>query len=194
MRHGALPAPDPDVAADRYVAADRALADAGMDWYELSNWAATAEARCRHNLGYWRGADWWGVGPGAHSHVDGVRWWNVLRPAGYARRLAGGDSPEAGREVLDAPTRRFERVMLGVRLAEGLDRRLVDDGVAARLTADGLVELTPRRVRLTLDGRLKAPRRRGRRPACAPARRRRRRGRAARRWRGLCRRTCPWRS
>jgi oxygen-independent coproporphyrinogen-3 oxidase len=159
VRRGALPAPDPDLAADRYAAADETLGGAGLGWYEISNWAAGDAARCRHNLGYWRGDDWWGVGPGAHSHIDGVRWWNVLRPAAYARRLAAGDSPAAGREVLDAPTRRFERVMLGVRLAEGLERAALSPlGAAAaeRLAADGHLERVGDRVRLTLEGRLTA--------------------------------------
>ena len=159
VRRGELPAPDPDAAADRYVAADETLAAAGLDWYEISNWAATAEARCRHNLGYWRGDGWWGVGPGAHSQLGGARWWNVRHPRDYARRLAAGESPAAGREVLDAPTRRFERVMLGVRLAEGLDRAVLSPagGAAAeRLAGDGLLTLDGSRVRLTLEGRLKA--------------------------------------
>jgi len=159
VRRGALPAPDPDVAADRYLAAEATLSRAGLAWYEISNWAAGPTARCRHNLGYWRDGDWWGVGPGAHSHVRGERWWNVRHPAAYARRLAAGESPAAGCEALDAPTRRFERVMLGVRLAEGLDRALLGpagEAAAEWLADDGLVELSPGRVRLTLDGRLKA--------------------------------------
>jgi oxygen-independent coproporphyrinogen-3 oxidase len=159
VRRGAVPAPDPDVAAERYLAAEAALAGAGLRWYEISNWAADDAARCRHNLGYWRGGDWWGVGPGAHSHVGGARWWNVRRPATYARRLAGGESPEAGREVLDRETRRFERVMLGVRLAEGLGRDALSragDAAAEGLVADGLLARDGARLRLTLDGRLRA--------------------------------------
>jgi oxygen-independent coproporphyrinogen-3 oxidase len=159
VRRGAVRAPDPDAAAERYVAADAAFAGAGLSWYEISNWAAGADARCRHNLGYWRDGDWWGVGPGAHSHVGDARWWNVLRPAAYSGRLAAGGSPEAGREVLDARTRRFERVMLGVRLAEGLPRGALSAAgseAAARLAAEGLLEECGERVRLTLEGRLKA--------------------------------------
>ena len=159
VRRGVVPPPDPDAAADRYLAAEEAFSRAGLSWYEISNWARGQDARCRHNLGYWRDDDWWGVGPGAHSHVGGERWWNVLRPATYARRLAAGASPAAGREVLDAATRRFERVMLGVRLAEGLERdALCEAGAAAasRLADDGLVEVDADRVRLTLDGRLRA--------------------------------------
>ena len=159
VRRGEVAAPDPDEAADRYLAAEEVLAAAGLRWYEISNWAASDEARCRHNLGYWRGADWWGVGPGAHSQVDGVRWWNVRHPATYARRMGAGESPEDGREMLAAATRLFERVMLGVRLAEGLDGALLSDAglaAAARLARDGLVSVERGRVTLTLEGRLKA--------------------------------------
>ena len=107
-RHGAGPAVArgevPDArrrrAAARYELIDERLTAAGLRWYEVSNWAAATAARCRHNLGYWRGGDWWGLGPGAHSHVGGVRWWNVKHPARYAALLAAGESPEAGREEL----------------------------------------------------------------------------------------------
>jgi oxygen-independent coproporphyrinogen-3 oxidase len=159
VRRGEIAAPDPDAAADRYLAAEETFAGTGLRWYELSNWAAGDEARCRHNLGYWRGGDWWGIGPGAHSHVDGVRWWNVRHPRAYARRLAAGESPAEGREVLDAATRRFEAIMLGVRLAEGLDRRLLSEAGSAaadRLVGEGLLEVDGDRVRLTVEGRLKA--------------------------------------
>lgn len=160
VRAGELPPPDDDALADRYEAADAALSAAGLDWYEISNWAAGPDARSRHNLGYWRGHDWWGIGPGAHSHVGGVRWWNVLHPAAYARRLADGGSPAAGREVLDAATRRAERAMLEVRLAEGVSLDVVGDGpVAAELVREGLAHadaLAAGRVALTLRGRLLA--------------------------------------
>jgi len=159
VKRGALPAPDDDVLADRYELADAALAAAGLRWYEVSNWARDDEARCRHNLGYWRGGDWWGVGPGAHSHVGGVRWWNVLHPATYAGRLAGGISPAAGRELLDAETRRVERVMLELRLAEGLDLAVLDDAgraAAEQAISDGLAARVGDRLRLTLRGRLLA--------------------------------------
>ncbi len=92
VRRGELPAPDDDVLASRYERIDARLADAGLHWYEVSNWAANDASRCRHNLGYWDGGDWWGAGPGAHSHVGGVRWWNVKHPARYADRLSAGNS------------------------------------------------------------------------------------------------------
>ncbi len=85
---GRMPAPDDAVQARRFTYADERLAEAGLQWYELSSWARTADAVCHHNLGYWRSHDWWGVGPGAHSHLDGVRWWNVLLPP-CTRRVCG---------------------------------------------------------------------------------------------------------
>jgi putative oxygen-independent coproporphyrinogen III oxidase len=120
IRRGVARAPDDSEQARRYVAADKRFAAAGLEWYELSNWSAGPDARCHHNLGYWRSHDWWGIGPGAHSHVDGVRWWNVRRPADYAARLGRGESPAAGREVLTPRQRALEAVMLGLRMRDGL--------------------------------------------------------------------------
>jgi coproporphyrinogen III oxidase-like Fe-S oxidoreductase len=160
VRRGDLPAPDDDVQADRYEAADARFARAGLSWYELSNWAAADAARCRHNLGYWRSHDWWGAGPGAHSHVNGERWWNVLHPDAWARRVRRGEDPAAGRESLSGDARRTERVMLGVRLAEGLLLEGDEEQRAAdRLAGEGLLERAPLgrgRAVLTLAGRLQA--------------------------------------
>jgi putative oxygen-independent coproporphyrinogen III oxidase len=159
---GELAAPDDDVMADRYLAADELLAAAGLTWYEISNWAASPQAVCRHNLLYWTGGDWWGVGPGAHSHVGGTRWWNVRHPAAYAGRIAAGASPGQAREVLSPAERRTERIMLLTRLAGGcpLDE-LTGAGRAAAADAarDGLAEpdaLAEGRVALTPSGRLLA--------------------------------------
>ncbi len=156
VRSGDLPAPDDDVMADRYVIVDDALADAGLDWYEVSNWAR-AGGECRHNLGYWHGDDWWGIGPGAHSHVAGRRWWNARHPRTYAERIRAGVSAEDGHEVLGARERALERVLLGVRLAEGLpvDGLTID----ATLVEDGLIDpdrLEQGRIVLTRRGRLLA--------------------------------------
>ena len=143
VRSGELPAPDDDVLAADYELIDATLAQAGLRWYEVSNWAASAEARCRHNLGYWRAGDWWGAGPGAHSHVGGVRWWNVKHPARYAALLAAGESPAAARERLSAADQHLERVMLELRLADGLALDALDDTgsrEARRAAADGLLD------------------------------------------------------
>ncbi|WP_179277451.1 radical SAM family heme chaperone HemW [Actinoplanes regularis] len=158
MRRGELPYPEDDVAADRYLAAEQALAAAGFQWYEVSNWARR-DAECRHNLLYWTGADWWGLGPGAHSHVGGVRWWNVKHPSAYAQRLADGVSPGHGRELLTAEDRHVEDVMLRVRLRDGIALARVDAAAAARALADGLLEpeaYRAGRLVLTLQGRLLA--------------------------------------
>ncbi|NUP59359.1 MAG: coproporphyrinogen III oxidase, partial [Pseudarthrobacter sp.] len=97
MRRGEVPGIDDDDHAEKYELADQLITAAGLGWYEVSNWARTPEQACRHNLAYWRGDDWWGIGPGAHSHVGGVRWWNVKHPSAYANRLSQGLSPAAGR-------------------------------------------------------------------------------------------------
>jgi putative oxygen-independent coproporphyrinogen III oxidase len=153
VARGELPAPDDDVLADRYVMADEALSRLG--WYEVSNWGEP----CRHNLGYWHGGDWWGVGPGAHSHVGGVRWWNTKHPAAYAARLAQPASPGVGREILTAEDRRIERVLLEVRLREGLPLDVLRPaGLAAarRYAEQGLLDLVAERAVLTRSGRLLA--------------------------------------
>ena len=162
IRSGRLPAPDDDLQADQYDLADAMLSAAGYEWYEVSNWARGGAARSRHNLAYWTGEDWWGVGPGAHSHVGGVRWWNVKHPAAYAARISAGVSPAAGRETLDEPTRAVERILLETRLADGMPvTRLGGEGrtAVAGLIADGLIDgraaLTGRVV-LTRPGRLLA--------------------------------------
>ncbi|MDX5398804.1 MAG: radical SAM family heme chaperone HemW, partial [Actinomycetes bacterium] len=156
VRRGELPPTDPDDQAEKYEAVDAALSAAGLPWYEISNWARPGH-ESRHNLAYWRGEDWWGIGPGAHSHIQGVRFWNVKHPRVHAARLSEGRSPSAGREILSAEDRRFERLMLGVRLAEGL---AVDDrGTLRWLVEEGLAEAAPAaagRVVLTLRGRLLA--------------------------------------
>jgi putative oxygen-independent coproporphyrinogen III oxidase len=173
IRRGEVAEPDDDLAADMYELADELLENAGYNWYEVSNWARGSDApvdnlldgaehRSRHNLAYWQGHDWWGIGPGAHSHVGGVRWWNVKHPAAYAERIAADQSPAAGRETLDAETRRVERVLLATRIRDGLSlTELTASGrtAVAGLIADELVDASAAlhgRIRLTLRGRLLA--------------------------------------
>ncbi|WP_405218378.1 radical SAM family heme chaperone HemW [Agrococcus sp. Ld7] len=161
IRRGELTTPDDDLQAAMYEAADATLSAAGYAWYEVSNWARDARV-ARHNLAYWRGHDWWGFGPGAHSHVGGVRWWNVKHPAAYRDRLLAGASPSLAREVLDDETRRVERVLLESRIAEGLpidllepEGRVAVAGLVAEGLADGRAALAGR-VIPTLRGRLLA--------------------------------------
>ncbi|WP_329131887.1 radical SAM family heme chaperone HemW [Streptomyces sp. NBC_01476] len=162
IRRGEVPMTDDDVHADRYLIADERLAEAGFSWYEVSNWATTEAARCTHNELYWTGADWWGAGPGAHSHVGGVRWWNVKHPGAYAQAFAEARTPGAGREILTAEDCRVERILLELRLSAGcpLDLLAPDGARAAeRAVRDGLLEPAPYqqgRAVLTLRGRLLA--------------------------------------
>ena len=162
IRRGEVAEPSDDLQADMYELLDAKLAAAGYGWYEVSNWARTDDNRSRHNLAYWQGHDWWGIGPGAHSHIGGVRWWNVKHPAAYADRVLAGHSPAAGRETLDAATRETERVLLLTRIREGipvatlsaLGRREVaglinDQLIDGRAAIGGNIELT-------LTGRLLA--------------------------------------
>ena len=164
VRRGELPAPDDDVLASRYERIDSRLSEAGLRWYEVSNWAKaetadSGDTRCRHNLGYWDGGDWWGAGPGAHSHVGGVRWWNVKHPARYAEQLALGELPVGGSEELTPEDEHMERVMLTARLRTGLP--LSELSASERLSAeqvvvDGLAVIENDHVVLTDRGRLLA--------------------------------------
>ena len=162
VRRGELAAPDDDMLADRYLAADEMLTAAGYGWYEISNWAVRRSARCAHNMLYWTGGDWWGIGPGAHSHVAGTRWWNVRHPAAYGARIAAGNSPGQAREVLTEPERQLERVMLLIRLAEGCPVGIL--GPAGRANAESVVAegladsgaLAAGQIVLTRRGRLLA--------------------------------------
>jgi putative oxygen-independent coproporphyrinogen III oxidase len=159
---GVVPAPDDDVLADRYLQADETLQANGFEWYEVSNWARSDAAQSRHNQLYWRDGNWWGAGPGAHSHVGGVRWWNVKSPIRYTATLEAARSPAAAREVLGAAARLTEKVMLGVRLRDGLD--VADLPPAAQekvsqLVSWGLVQAEAGargKISLTLRGRLLA--------------------------------------
>jgi oxygen-independent coproporphyrinogen-3 oxidase len=159
---GAVPAPDDDVLADRYLQADDTLAAAGFGWYEVSNWARTPAGRSRHNQLYWSGANWWGAGPGAHSHVGGTRWWNVKHPSRYTAALDAGRSPAAGRETLGGRDQLTERLMLEVRMVEGLDLGSLPDQAtrqAEQCVRWGLAEREPLalgRLVLTQRGRLLA--------------------------------------
>ena len=163
VSRGEIALPDDDEMADKYILADGLFESAGFSWYELSNWALDEPSRCHHNELYWEGANWWGVGPGAHSHLDGNRWWNVKHPAAYANRLNAGESPIHDFETLDEPTRLTERVLLESRLRSGLDPEILCPEARREiegLVDDGLVTLhleeQGERLVLTLKGRLLA--------------------------------------
>ena len=162
VARGELPAPDDDLAADMYELADQVLGDAGYSWYEVSNWARGNGHASRHTRSDWKGHDWWGVGPGAHSAVAGTRWWNVKHPAAYANRVLSGESPAAGRETIDDETRYVERLLLAARVRGELatsEIRQEARGRVAGLIARGLVDGSAAvrgRIDLTLQGRLLA--------------------------------------
>ena len=162
IRRGEIEPTDDDVMADMYELAESKLSEAGFSWYEVSNWARSPREQSRHNVAYWVNNDWWGFGPGAHSHVGGVRWWNVKHPHAYAQRVNAGVSPAAGRETPDAQARDLEEILLRIRLASGLSLDAVDASRRAdaqTLVGEGLIDPTAYTVGkliLTLKGRLLA--------------------------------------
>ncbi|GAB2987737.1 radical SAM family heme chaperone HemW [Actinotalea caeni] len=159
VRRGELPGVDGDDQAAKYELADTLLAEAGYGWYEISNWARRPEQRCRHNVAYWRSHDWWGIGPGAHSHLAGTRFWNVKHPRAYAQRVAAGELPVAETEQLTAEQVADEHVLLGIRLVDGLPLGAEHRATLHELAADGLVDPDAAGAgvaRLTRRGRLLA--------------------------------------
>ncbi|WP_249012306.1 radical SAM family heme chaperone HemW [Conexibacter sp. DBS9H8] len=159
VRRGTVADVDEEIQARRWAVAETRLSAAGMAWYEISSWARRPEDRCRHNLGYWRSHDWWGIGPGAHSHLAGVRWSNVRHPGAYARRCLEGRSPVATQERLSAQQRALEALMLGLRTREGADLGLLDERrrrIAAAEERAGRVRIADGRITLTSTGRLLA--------------------------------------
>ncbi|MGP5681954.1 radical SAM family heme chaperone HemW [Brachybacterium alimentarium] len=162
LRRGELEAPDPDDMADKYELVDDLAAADGLSWYEVSNWARTEEHRSRHNLAYWRGGDWWGIGPGAHRHRDGLRSWNVKHPSRYAAAMTDGSLPVADSERLTAQDRLLERIMLELRIADGLPVHEVPEETRSMLAVHrerghlDAVALDAGRAVLTREGRLLA--------------------------------------
>lgn len=162
VRRGEIPMPSEDDHADKYLLAEQILTEAGYENYEVSNWARPRDGRLHrseHNLAYWRSQDWWGFGPGAHSHVSGVRWWNHKHPAKYTRALAEGAPAAIGRELLTPEQRHEERVLLELRIADGLPLSELDTDEHPRLQRwvdSGHAVVSDDVVRLTLAGRLLA--------------------------------------
>lgn len=176
VERGQLSPIDPDSQAEKYEMADSLLKAAGFEWYEISNWAKRLDSEqlpspqipdatyltnvSRHNLAYWRDWNWWGIGPGAHSHLGQVRWWNQKHPRGYASRVAAGDLPVQDGEVVAAASRELERIMLGLRTAAGVKSLRAEERsqLPALVAAGYLEEAAARRGEaiLTLRGRLMA--------------------------------------
>lgn len=133
LEHGEIAAVDPDDQADKYELADEMLNAAGLRWYEISNWAVPGH-ECQHNLNYWRNQDWFGFGPGAHSHLENVRFWNLKYPAKWQAALRNGQPPVEDREVIAGETDWLEQVLLNIRTREGLDLGATRESMAASLT------------------------------------------------------------
>ena len=132
VKRGEVTMPDDDETADKYLLADEKFITAGFDWYELSNWSKKG-SECRHNLAYWNGDNWWGLGAGAHSHVDGRRFWNVKHPAAYTQKVIESGNPMHDQELLTRDEARSEEIMLQIRLATGLSRSALTESEAKSL-------------------------------------------------------------
>ena len=132
VKRGEVVMPDDDQTADKYLLADEKFSAAGFDWYELSNWAKPGSA-CRHNMAYWNGDNWWGLGAGAHSHISGRRFWNVKHPAAYTQKVLESGNPMQDQEILTAEEARSEEIMLQIRLVDGIARASLSEGEAKSL-------------------------------------------------------------
>jgi oxygen-independent coproporphyrinogen-3 oxidase len=163
VKRGEVIIPEDDQTADKYLMADEKFRKAGFNWYELSNWSKP-EGECRHNMAYWEGADWWGLGPGAHSHLNGKRFWNVKHPTAYRERLEANQSPIMDSEQLTLEEMENERVMLEIRLPRGLEKSSLTSASLARLESyltGGQISQEhwdQGRISLTISGRLMADR------------------------------------
>ena len=132
VKRGEVASPDDDLMADKYVIVDDMCSAAGMSWYELSNWSKP-NGECRHNIAYWQGADWWGLGPGAHSHFQGKRWWNVKHPSTYRDRILEKVSPALDSELLNESEKESERIMLQIRMPDGISKLSLSQPAQLRL-------------------------------------------------------------
>jgi len=163
IKRGEVAQVDDDLTAEKYLVADKAFTAAGFEWYELSNWAKSGSLS-KHNLAYWSGDNWWGAGPGAHSHLNGKRFWNVKHPNLYKERVLANQSPVADSEALDELQIESERLMLSLRLPSGLDKQSLNELQLAELSSyveSGHLDQAnwnQGRATLTLNGRLIADR------------------------------------
>ena len=155
LNRGEISQVNDDEAADKYQLADEMLNKNNYSWYEISNWAKK-DKECKHNLNYWLGNNWWGIGPGAHSHVNGVRWWNHKLPKVWRELLEKQNSPALAREVLSEDQIRSEQIMLLSRLRTGLGNQELDENRIENLIANQLATLDANKIVLTLKGRLLA--------------------------------------
>jgi oxygen-independent coproporphyrinogen-3 oxidase len=163
IKRGEVAQVDDDLTAEKYLVADKEFSAAGFEWYELSNWAKSGSLS-KHNLAYWLGDNWWGAGPGAHSHLNGKRFWNVKHPNLYKEKVLSNQSPVADSELLEELQIESERLMLSLRLPSGVDKQSLNEQQISELSSyveSGHLDLAnwnQGRATLTLDGRLIADR------------------------------------
>jgi oxygen-independent coproporphyrinogen-3 oxidase len=163
IKRGEVEQVDDDLTAEKYLMADKLFTEAGFNWYELSNWAKN-ESHSKHNLSYWLGENWWGIGPGAHSHLNGERFWNVKHPNSYKEKIELNQLPIADSEILNKNQIESERLMLSIRLTSGIETKSLNEkqlnNLAGYVDSGHLNHSDWQRGRatLTLDGRLIADR------------------------------------
>jgi oxygen-independent coproporphyrinogen-3 oxidase len=163
IKRGEVTEVDDDLVADKYLIADKAFKEAGFEWYELSNWSKPG-SESKHNMAYWNGDNWWGAGPGAHSHLDGKRFWNVKHPNLYKERIQTKQSAVADSEVLNKDQIESERLMLLLRLPSGIEKQTLNQIQLSELSEfveSGHLDRAnwnQGRASLTLNGRLIADR------------------------------------
>lgn len=163
IKRGEVDQVDDDLTAEKYLMADSAFTKFGFNWYELSNWSKV-NSESKHNLAYWLGKNWWGAGPGAHSHLNGKRFWNVKHPNLYKQKIEANESPVADSEDLKELQIESERLMLSIRLPSGVEKNTLNEQQILDLS--GYVESghldkgdwDNGRATLTLNGRLIADR------------------------------------
>ena len=160
IKRGDLTMPNDDLMADMYLLVDQMCEAKGLTWYELSNWSKPGH-QCRHNIVYWENKNWWGLGPGAHSHIDARRFWNVKHPTTYKQKVFAGESPVLESEQLTAEQIKDESILLGIRMRDGLQVELLEPHqmeVLAVYRENGFIQLQEDRVILSPAGRLIADR------------------------------------
>jgi putative oxygen-independent coproporphyrinogen III oxidase len=163
IKRGEIGNVDDDLTAEKYLMADQAFSKAGFTWYELSNWSK-ANGESKHNSAYWLNQNWWGVGPGAHSHIDGKRWWNVKHPNLYKTKITNNESPVLDQEILEPIQIESERLMLSIRLPSGVSKESLSSEqlmILQPYVESGALDLnnwSAGSVSLSLNGRLIADR------------------------------------
>jgi len=156
IKRGDISMPDDDVMADMYLLVNQLCNQAGLEWYELSNWSKAGH-ECRHNIAYWKNKNWWGLGPGAHSHLDGKRFWNLKHPTTYKKKLFSGESPILNSEILTPQQMHDESIMLAIRMREGIDISTLSPTQLERIESyreSGHISMVDKHLQLSPQGRL----------------------------------------